>query len=115
MKIRHLRQIRRGQDIRIEDPERGFGFDPRPVSPQRPGTAEQGRFFKEPHSYADVALGEKVPNHLRLRMKIHKDLIDTVPPAYFQPDSEKRNSPNWHETLGDPVRERTQSRSMAGR
>jgi hypothetical protein len=47
-------------------------------------------------------------------MKIHKNLIDTVPAAYFQPDRDKRNSPNRHETFGDAVRERTQSRSKAG-
>jgi hypothetical protein len=47
-------------------------------------------------------------------MKIHENLIDTVPVAYFQPDREKRNSPDGHETLGDPVRKWTQSRSKAG-
>ena len=107
VKIRHLVQIRCGQDIRIENPERGFGFDPRSIDPHRPRIAEQGRFFKEPHSYVRVALRQEVSNLLRVGMKIDENLIDAVAAAYFQPDRKERNTPNGYQTLRDPVRERT--------
>jgi hypothetical protein len=47
-------------------------------------------------------------------MEIHEDFINAISAACLQPDREDRNSANGHETLGEPVRERTQSRSMAG-
>jgi hypothetical protein len=47
-------------------------------------------------------------------MEIHEDFINAISAAYLQPDRQDRNSANGHETLGELVRERTQSRSMAG-
>ncbi len=115
MKICHVGEVCCRQDVSIKDPKGGFGDNPGSISPQRPRTAEQVRFLKELYLCREIALRHELSDLLRMRMKIQQDFIDTVAVAYFQPNRQDWNTPNRHKTLGDLIRQGTQSRSMAGR
>jgi hypothetical protein len=107
MKAGERREIRCRQDVGVENPKRGFRFNPSPIGKHGSRTAQQGGFLKEPHLYVRSSCREKLSNGVSVGMEIYQYLVDSMLLANFKPDREKWSAPNWHKALRHVIGKRT--------